>query len=121
MEFEVREYRRGTWRYDGTIPVRVRLIAMNGDLFHEADHAEPPLLSADGWAFPGQFAYLPSDARAACRPSSLDETYGAFAPAAQPLRLDEFAMPHSFGESEAAPMATIAREFPGIEWDDVGS
>ena len=118
MEYEVREYRRGTWLYDGHVPVRVRVIAINWDEYFEPGHDDAPNLNHEGWAFHLQFEYLPSAGRPVRHPEELEACYkGSYDAVARLLRRDQFDRPVGFGESEERMILNADRDFPGIVWD----
>ncbi len=52
MDLETRVVQVGTWLYDGSVEMSVRIVQQNWDYYYEQGFDdEPPELNADGYAF----------------------------------------------------------------------
>ena len=87
---EVRRY--GTWLYDGTVPVRARLIRRNWDVGHDPDCDEdPPSMGPDGSTYCVESAHI-SDS-------------------------DVFTVPTCYCLTEEEAIER-GKSFPGVQWDN---
>ena len=114
----MRVWKTGTWLYDGSVPVVVRIIALNWDpLWEEGHDPDPPYLNAEGWAYSLQLGHTRNGASAAFPGAVSVETEGAFAPTAKLLELDRFQFPRAVGLTlDEAIQAAEALLDGGIRW-----
>jgi hypothetical protein len=116
---QMRVWRTGTWLYDGSVPIPVRIISLNWDpLWEEAYDSEPPYLNDQGLAYSVQFGHPPWEGAEAVYAGEVSsESQGEFAPTARLLQLDRFQFPRAVGLTvEEAVAAADALAAGGIHW-----
>jgi hypothetical protein len=98
VDLQMRVWKTGTWLYDGSVPVVVRIISLNWDpLWEEGYDPDPPYLNAEGWAYSLQLRHTHNGAPAVFSGAVAVEMTGAFARTAKLLELDRFQFPRAVG------------------------
>ena len=119
MTRQIRVLRTGTWLYDSSVPIPVRIISLNWDPFWEEGYdSDPPFLNEQGWVYGVQFGRPPGNrGEVVDRGEVSGEQDGAFAPTSQLLELEQFQFPRSLGLTvEEAVVAADAVAAGGIRW-----